>query len=460
VIHYNDNSWNNNNGQDFHITVSGGSVPESYVMDGAVDTSAAIAATSGTLTLYLGWNGVQLYAATQSAQSQAGDMFIIVADSQRALTNAMWAKSGSVAAWGAFLGNESTNNWNGWFNSTGAQITGNGVNTAAAVLEGALNVQAAFGRVPATLYLAVGKYATADGGALQAQVPAGNGNGNIEAGEFFAFAIDSALSAPPAPIPVFPSDQEIGQPLALTLTWTPSSGATSYGVQMSADSTFAGGFVVNEASIPDTFRAVSGLSQLTRYHWRVRARNIGGTSAWSSPRVFTTLPGIVVRTVPFNAEWNMLSNPVNTQSDSVLQLFPLSLLSYGFAFDPGSGYTQSHRLAHGRGYWMKFGSAGTAGLTGQERTADTVAVGTGWNMIGSVSAPVAASGITTNPPAILASDFYSYDGSGYAAATMIQPGNAYWVKTSAPGVLYLASSPAPSIRGKPLVPASGDTQHR
>jgi hypothetical protein len=539
VIHYNDNSWNNNNGQDFHITVSGGTVPQPYLMDGVVDTAAAVAATSGPLTLYLGWNGVQLYAATQSAQSQGGDMFIIVADSQRTLTNAMWAKSGSVAAWGAFLGNESSNNWNGWFNSTGSPMTGNGVNAAGAILEGALNIQSTFGHVPPVLYVAVGKYATADGGALQSQVPAGNGNGNMESTEFYSFPIDSAMSAPSSPLLAAPPDQSTGQPQSLMLRWHPSAGATSYGVQASTDSTFTGGFVVNVSSITDTFRSVPGLAQSTWFFWRARARNIGGVSTWSpknsfstlllppaqpqliSPfnaamtgldsvvlrwhssavsvigyrldlssdslftaavvdssivdtttmlsdlvpyqsywwrvqarnaagsgiasvaRKFTALPDLVVRTVAFEAEWSMMSNPVGTPTDSIRQLFPASLLAFGFTFDPVAGYTTSGRMEQGRGYWVKFGSAGTAALIGQERLVDTVVVGLGWNMIGSVSSPGAVTGMTTSPPGIIASSFYAYAGNGYVIAATIEPGKAYWVKTSASGQLYLRGGPAP-----------------
>lgn len=460
-------------------------------------------------------------------------MFIVVADSPRALTGAMWAKSGGVAGWGAFLGNESTNNWSGWFNSTGSVMTGNGVNAAGAVLEGALNVESTFGRIPSPLYIAVGKYATADGGALQAQVPSGNGNGDIEAAEFFAFAADSVLSAPSPPLPVSPPDRSTGQPLSLTLVWNRSLGATSYGVQLSTDSTFTGGFLVNASSLADTVRPVSGLFQTTEYFWRVNARNIGGASAWSPARSFTTLllsptqvslvspadaattgtdsillvwrraavgvtgyrldlstdplftapatdssltdtthilsgllphqpywwrvrarnaagwgpvsavrtftplPGVVTRTISYVSGWNMLSNPVTTAGDSVLQLFPASLLTYAFAFDQATGYGQSHSMRNGRGYWLKFGGGGTALLTGQERLADTAGVTAGWNMIGSISSPVSAAGIGTNPPGILGSDFYGFDGGEYSVAATIEPGKAYWVKAHGGGVLLL-----------------------
>ena len=43
--------------------------------------------------------------------------------------------------------------------------------------------------MPSVIYLAAAAYATADGGALAAQAPAGNGNGNIESNEFLAVPI-------------------------------------------------------------------------------------------------------------------------------------------------------------------------------------------------------------------------------------------------------------------------------
>jgi hypothetical protein len=183
VIHYNDNTWNNNSGQDFHITISGNS-QQQFSMNGSIDSAAQRIATNAGLDLYVGWNGSDLYVGTQSAQAQGGDMFIFLTDSLRSLRAAQWAKAGQVAQWSAFLGNESTNNWSGWFNSSGTAYT-NGVQTAAgSALEGTINLQSLFGSIPSVVYLAVGKWQTADGGSLLAQAPAGNGNLNIESSEF------------------------------------------------------------------------------------------------------------------------------------------------------------------------------------------------------------------------------------------------------------------------------------
>lgn len=190
VIHYNDNTWNNNNGQDFLITLGsgGGGGGAAFVMDGQPDATAQIVATNNGVNLYLGWNGSDLYVATQSAQSQGKDVFIFVADSVRGMVSAPWAKSGQVGGYSAYLANESTNNYVTWGDASGATLK-----AAGQILEGSINLQQEFGFIPATVKIAVGQYQTADQGVLQGQVPSGNSNGDIEAGEYFVF--DFVLSS-------------------------------------------------------------------------------------------------------------------------------------------------------------------------------------------------------------------------------------------------------------------------
>ncbi len=180
VIHYNDDTWNNNNGQDFQINFGGGS--QTFTIDGQLDASAGLAVSNAGAELYLAWNGSELYLATQSAQSVGKDVFILLADSLRTQQSAPWAKAGTTVGWSAFLANESTNNYNSWFDASGSTQ-----NAAGSYLEGTVNVQSEFGYIPSKLYIAVGRYATNDGGELTTQVPSGNGDSNIDADEFFEF---------------------------------------------------------------------------------------------------------------------------------------------------------------------------------------------------------------------------------------------------------------------------------
>jgi hypothetical protein len=61
--------------------------------------------------------------------------------------------------------------------------------TSSGQMEGTIDLAAAFGTIPQTIYVAAAAYATANGGALAAQGPAGNVDLNIDPNEFLALPI-------------------------------------------------------------------------------------------------------------------------------------------------------------------------------------------------------------------------------------------------------------------------------
>ncbi len=182
VIHYENDTWDNNNGQDYQISFGGSSSGQTFVMNGQLDSQTQMVSSNNGDELHLGWNGTELYVATQSASSQGNDVFIFISDSPNQQINSPWDKNGTVGNWSSFLGNESTNNWSGWFDNSG-----NVENSSGNHLEGTLILESEFGTVPAKIYIAVGIYQTADNGNLVSQIPVGNGNSNIETNEFYEF---------------------------------------------------------------------------------------------------------------------------------------------------------------------------------------------------------------------------------------------------------------------------------
>jgi len=161
-----------------------------FVMDGELDPEAVLLSQNGNLGLYTGFDGINLYVAGNSAQALGNDVFIIVAESPGAMRSAMWAKTGQVAQWDAFLGSESTNGWSGWFDNTGSVS-----NQAGTVVEGIINVVEEWGGIPDSIFLALATYTTNDGGSLSGQTPSGNGNGNIESFEFTSFPLIASLTS-------------------------------------------------------------------------------------------------------------------------------------------------------------------------------------------------------------------------------------------------------------------------
>jgi hypothetical protein len=147
------------------------------------------------MTLYAVERGGLLYVATWSpGTNSAGvnDHFIFVSDQllPDATTVAPWAKAGSIGVAGSksFLAGESLNNYVGW---TNAPFTSQATKSSATSgqMEGTIDLVSAFGSIPPTIYVASAAYATANGGALVAQCPGGNGNSNIEPNEFLPLSI-------------------------------------------------------------------------------------------------------------------------------------------------------------------------------------------------------------------------------------------------------------------------------
>ena len=142
---------------------------------------------------------------------------------------------------------------------------------------------------------------------------------------------------------------------------------------------------------------------------------------------------IIVQLTP---GWNMVSNPVITVNDSVPVLFP-TCLGCGWWIPP---WTDNCRLSHGTGRWLKCPAGGTVSISGMSISVDSIPVAAAWNIIGSLSDPVATSSVYSIPPNIITSPFFGFSlGSGYTRVDTLRPGSAYWVKLNQAGRIVLSS---------------------
>src|SRR5690606_25322563 len=73
-----------------------------------------------------------------------------------------------------------------------------------------------------------------------------------------------------------------------TLTWSAAAGADSYDLQVPTDQSFRT-LIAEQRELINLNFNLTGLSNFTTYYWRIRASNIGGTSAWSGAWSFTTI---------------------------------------------------------------------------------------------------------------------------------------------------------------------------
>ena len=195
-------TWDNNSGADWHFQVQA-APPPPFVLDGVLDAGATLLTQSGngTMKIWAKASGSVLYLAIPDA-GEGNDHFVYLAGGSGpgAMVNANWAKAGQIAQWGAFLADENTNDYEGWFDAAGAL----GASTAAngGVLEGTIDLAVEFGSVPATIYVAAGAFGNADGGALLQALqapPTVVANGNIEASEYLAVPMSLLLPPPACP---------------------------------------------------------------------------------------------------------------------------------------------------------------------------------------------------------------------------------------------------------------------
>lgn len=167
-------------------------------MDGAADSPGFLVANNG-MTIYAAVRGTLLYVATWSPGNNTGganDHFILVSDQllAAATTIAPWAKAGMIGIGGnkPFLAGESSNNYVGWtnapFNSQAMKAA-----SSSGQMEGVIDLNAAFGSMPSTIYLSSAAYGTSNTGPLAAQCPAGDSNGNIDPNEFLVLQVPAIV---------------------------------------------------------------------------------------------------------------------------------------------------------------------------------------------------------------------------------------------------------------------------
>ncbi len=109
----------------------------------------------------------------------------------------------------------------------------------------------------------------------------------------------TTIGPPTAPVLIAPLAGAQNQPTNLPLSWLASAGADTYRLQISTSAVFAS-TVFDDSTITSTSQQITGLTVGTTYYWRVNAKNVAGTSAYST-RNFTTAAIVVAPQAPFLA---------------------------------------------------------------------------------------------------------------------------------------------------------------
>lgn len=150
--------------------------------------------------------------------------------------------------------------------------------------------------------------------------------------------------------------------------------------------------------------------------------------------------GTNATTFSLNGGWNLVSVPRSPSNPSVTVLFPGALSGTVNSFLSGA-YTQPSTLNTGEGYWAFYGAPGSNSISGTSLTSASVTITTGnrWVLVGSITASVLASKLTSNPSgAIVGGTLNSFNGSSYSTPTTLDPGKGYWVFVNAPCTLTIS----------------------
>jgi hypothetical protein len=170
---------------------------DEFIMDGEPDFAGYRVSDTG-MVIYAAVRGTKLYVATWSPGNDfsglGSDHHLFVSDALlgSATTPAPWTKSGFLAISGdkPYLAGEHETSYAGWFNTKApTSLFKSPVNSGA--MEGVIDLVAEFGRVPDYIYVAAVAYANPDGGGINSQAPAGNGNSNLEPNEFLRIPVSA-----------------------------------------------------------------------------------------------------------------------------------------------------------------------------------------------------------------------------------------------------------------------------
>jgi hypothetical protein len=261
------------------------------------------------------------------------------------------------------------------------------------------------------------------------------------------------LAPPPTPTLSAPSNGQTNLPTSLLLKWDAAAGATNYHLQLSTSSLFLT-TIVDDSTLTGTSRQVGPLSNNVTYYWRVRARNAGGTTPYSSTWSFTPLYPTVY---PLSNSWDFPSYATAAEykvTDYRIVGLPGAGTSLAGAYFTGtvgtdwllwtdngttanyfSKYdgTSAFTFAAGKAYWLIKKNPWTVNTSVNTAVLDTsvsvrIALHSGWNLITNPflhSVPWSSIQLANEPSA--SSPIWSYGGvNGFEQSTTLEPYVGYY----------------------------------
>ena len=261
---------------------------------------------------------------------------------------------------------------------------------------------------------------------------------NANSGEYWTSNVDSGYSVdnlPPGPVMTVSASPQAGP--SVNVHWrkdTSDPDVGLYEVHRSTVDGFTPGPTTKIGQTSDTALVDASPVNGSPNYYRIVTVDIHGNKSVPSQQASAGVT--LMSQYAVSDKWNLVSVPLTVGNYAKSVLYPTAVSN---AFSYAGGYAQQATLSNGAGYWLKFAGGQNVSMTGFLISNASIPVQAGWNLIGSISTSVPVGSITSDPPGMVASNFFGYE-SGYKVATQIDPGKGYWIKVNQSGTLHLAPS--------------------
>lgn len=142
--------------------------------------------------------------------------------------------------------------------------------------------------------------------------------------------------------------------------------------------------------------------------------------------------------ISFISGWNLTSLPLNNLEDYSPGAVFKNAISKIYCY--AQNYKAVDSLKFGYGYWVKYQNPEIINLGYSYTREARIKVSQGWNLIGSLSIPFPVANITSEPPGLITSQIFTYDGINYTNVDTIRPGKGYWIKANSDATLIFSQN--------------------
>jgi len=137
-------------------------------------------------------------------------------------------------------------------------------------------------------------------------------------------------------------------------------------------------------------------------------------------------------------DWNLVGLPLEVVANDYQTLFPNAIENTLYSFIDQT-YTVVDTLNHGKGYWLRFDTAGTSTITGAPINELIVSLNEGWNLISGLHENISIY-LFNDPDSIIVPNTLFGFSDAYFPTEELIPGKGYWLRAFQDGEITLTSN--------------------